>query len=176
MYFDQNFPTIEYDSVGNGEFKDVKNLLRRVALNTKVKTNSYLYDTYDIKEGETPESIADKLYDDPKLHWIIMIVNDISDRYHGWPMTTPQFLDYINEKYTDVNATHHYEIEQSSGDSTVKINIGSDNTDYPAATIITNYEYEESEQDKRRQIRLLDPRFVQDFIDEFESLMGEQVI
>ena len=105
-----------------------------------------------------------------------MIVNDISDRYHGWPMTTPQFLDYINEKYTDVNATHHYEIEQSSGDSTVKINIGSDNTDYPAATIITNYEYEESEQDKRRQIRLLDPRFVQDFIDEFESLMGEQVI
>ena len=42
MYFDQNFPTIEYDSVGNGEFKDVKNLLRRVALNTKVKTNALL--------------------------------------------------------------------------------------------------------------------------------------
>ena len=53
-----------------------------------------------MREGETPESIADKLYDDPKLHWIIMIVNDISDRYHGLPMTTPQFLDYINEKYT----------------------------------------------------------------------------
>ena len=175
MYF-ENFPVIPYDSVGNLTYKDVTNLLRRVALRTNVRTNVLLYDTYDVREGETPESIADKLYDDPKLHWIIMIVNDISDRYHGWPMTTPQFLDYINEKYTDVNATHHYEIEQSSGDSTVKINIGSDNTDYPAATIITNYEYEESEQDKRRQIRLLDPRFVQDFIDEFESLMGEQVI
>ena len=170
------FPIIPYDSAGTYEFKDVTNLLRRVALRAKVKSNALVFDTYNVKEGETPESIADKLYDDPKLHWIIMIVNDISDRYHGWPMTTPQFLDYINEKYTDVNATHHYEIEQSSGDSTVKINIGSDNTDYPAATIITNYEYEESEQDKRRQIRLLDPRFVQDFIDEFESLMGEQVI
>ena len=175
MYF-ETFPIIPYDSAGTYEFKDVTNLLRRVALRAKVKSNALVFDTYNVKEGETPESIADKLYDDPKLHWIIMIVNDISDRYHGWPMTTPQFLDYINEKYTDVNATHHYEIEQSSGDSTVKINIGSDNTDYPAATIITNYEYEESEQDKRRQIRLLDPRFVQDFIDELESLMGEQVI
>ena len=175
MYF-ETFPIIPYDSAGTYEFKDVTNLLRRVALRAKVKSNALVFDTYNVKEGETPESIADKLYDDPKLHWIIMIVNDISDRYHGWPMTTPQFLDYINEKYTDVNATHHYEIEQSSGDSTVKINIGSDNTDYPAATIITNYEYEEREQDKRRQIRLLDPRFVQDFIDEFESLMGEQVI
>ena len=175
MYF-ETFPIIPYDSAGTYEFKDVTNLLRRVALRAKVKSNALVFDTYNVKEGETPESIADKLYDDPKLHWIIMIVNDISDRYHGWPMTTPQFLDYINEKYTDVNATHHYEIEQSSGDSTVKINIGSDNTDYPAATIITNYEYEESEQDKKRQIRLLDPRFVQDFIDEFESLMGEQVI
>ena len=175
MYF-ETFPIIPYDSAGTYEFKDVTNLLRRVALRAKVISNALVFDTYNVKEGETPESIADKLYDDPKLHWIIMIVNDISDRYHGWPMTTPQFLDYINEKYTDVNATHHYEIEQSSGDSTVKINIGSDNTDYPAATIITNYEYEESEQDKRRQIRLLDPRFVQDFIDEFESLMGEQVI
>ena len=175
MYF-ETFPIIPYDSAGTYEFKDVTNLLRRVALRAKVKSNALVFDTYNVKEGETPESIADKLYDDPKLHWIIMIVNDISDRYHELPMTTPQFLDYINEKYTDVNATHHYEIEQSSGDSTVKINIGSDNTDYPAATIITNYEYEESEQDKRRQIRLLDPRFVQDFIDEFESLMGEQVI
>ena len=174
MYF-ESFPIIPYGST-DGTVKNVTNLLKRIAVRSKLKTNVSFFDTYDVKNGETPEIIADKLYDDPKLHWIIMIVNDISDRYHEWPMTTPQFLDYINEKYTDVNATHHYEIEQSSGDSTVKINIGSDNTDYPAATIITNYEYEESEQDKRRQIRLLDPRFVQDFIDEFESLMGEQVI
>ena len=96
MYFDQNFPTIEYDSVGNGEFKDVKNLLRRVALNTKVKTNALLYDTYDIKEGETPEMIADKLYDDSELHWVIMLVNDITDRYHQWPMRYSQFLQYVN--------------------------------------------------------------------------------
>ena len=123
MYFDKNFPVIEYDSVGNGEFKDVKNLLRRVALNTKVKSNAYIYDTYDVKEGETPESIADSLYDDAELHWVIMLVNDITDRYHQWPMRYSQFLQYVNDKYDDVNAVHHYEISASSGDTTKKIEV-----------------------------------------------------
>ena len=37
MYF-KNFPTIPYDATGTGEFKSVKNLLRRVGLRAKVKT------------------------------------------------------------------------------------------------------------------------------------------
>ena len=123
MYFDKNFPTIPYDSVGNGVFKDVKNLLRRVALRTNVRTNALLYDTYDVKEGETPESIADKLYDDSELHWVVLLVNDITDRYHQWPMSYAQFLQYVNDKYDDVNAVHHYEITQSSGDTTTKIDM-----------------------------------------------------
>ena len=51
MYF-KNFPVIPYDSVGDGEVKFVTNLLRRVAIRQKVKTNALLYDTYDIKQGE----------------------------------------------------------------------------------------------------------------------------
>ena len=176
MYFDKNFPTIPYDSVGQGTFKDVKNLLRRVALRTKVKTNSLLYDTYDVKEGETPEIIADKLYGDPQLHWVIMIVNNIVDRYHGWPMFGNQFLDYVNEKYSNPSATHHYEIAQSSGDTSVKINIGTDNTDYPTATAITNFEFEQTDQDNKRKIRLLDPRFTDDFVADFKELMKESII
>ena len=175
MYFSE-FPVILYDS------KEVTNLLRRVAIRSKVKTNVMFFDTYDVKEGETPEIIADKLYDDPQLHWIILMVNNIVDRYHGWPMSGNQFLDYVNEKYLDSegdpnpSGVHHYEIEQSSGDTTVKINIGTDNTDYSSATPITNYEYEEEEQNKKRQIRLLDPKFVNDFVDEFKELMQESII
>lgn len=90
MYF-ENFPVIPYDSVGDGEFKIVTNLLKRVAVRSKVKTNIAYYDTYDVKEGETPEIIADKLYDDPELHWIILLLNDITDRYHQWPKNTNQF-------------------------------------------------------------------------------------
>ena len=101
MYF-KNFPTIPYDSTGTGQTKDVKNLLRRVAFRQKVKNNVLFYDTYDVKGGETPESIADKLYDDPELHWVVLLVNDITDRYHQWPMTYAQLLQFVNDKYDDI--------------------------------------------------------------------------
>ena len=183
MYFDKNFPTIPYDSVGQGTFKDVKNLLRRVALRTKVKTNALLYDTYDVKEGETPESVAFNLYDNAELHWVVMLVNDITDRYHQWPMRYSQFLQYVNDKYDDVNAVHHYEITQTSGDTTTKIEVYSNSalfsgdTDfYGTATAVTNLEYEENLQDQRRKIKLLDPQYLPQFISEFESLMKESII
>ena len=63
-----------------------------------------------------------------------MLLNDITDRYHDWPMSEAQFLQFVNEKYSNVDAVHHYEISQSSGDTSVKINIRTDNTDYPTAT------------------------------------------
>ena len=177
MYFD-SFPVIPYDSKGDLNFKDVTNLLRRVGMRTKLKTNTLLYDTYDVKEGETPEMIAHKLYGDAKLHWIILLVNDITDRYHQWPMTGGQFLDYINDKYSNVDGIHHYESTQTSGDTKVKIEVFNEVDDdaYTGLTPITNREYEESEQDKRRQIRLVDPSFIEQFVDEFKSLMNESAI
>ena len=122
MYF-ANFPLIPYDSVGDNQFKMVTNLLKRVAVRTKVRTNTLLFDTYDVKEGETPESIADKLYDSSQYHWVVLFVNNITDRYHQWPMTTPQFRQYLNDKYTNPDGTHHFEIVQKSGDTTVKIDV-----------------------------------------------------
>ena len=175
MYFN-NFPLIPYDATGTGELKVVTNLLRRVGIRAKVKANTMLYDTYDVRNGETPESIAFKLYDDAELHWVILLVNDITDRFHDWPLTEAQFLQFIKDKYTNVDAIHHYEISQESGDTAVKINIGTSNTDYPSATAITNYEHEQELQDTKRKIRLLDPSYISDFVEEFKSIMRESVI
>ena len=177
MYF-SNFPLIVYDSVGDGNFKIVTNLLKRVAMRTKVRTNTLLYDTYDVKEGETPEMIADKLYDDPELHWVILFVNNITDRYHQWPMNFGQFNTFIADKYSNIDAVHHYEISQTSGDTSVKIDIGTDTTGYSEAdlTTITNREFEEERQDTLRQIRLLDRSYIEQFVQEFETLMGESVL
>ena len=175
MYF-ANFPLIVYDSVGNGEYKLVTNLLKRVAIRAKVKVNTLLYDTYDVKEGETPEILADKLYNDSELHWIVLMVNDITDRYHQWPQNQNQFLADINDKYSNVDATHHYEISQVSGDTKIKIDIGTDNTDYPTASIVTNAEYEEALQDKKRKIRLIDPSYIDGFVSEYEKLMKESIL
>ena len=175
MYFG-HFPLIPYDSVGDGKFKLVTNLLKRVAVRSKVKTNVLVFDTYDVKSGETPEMIADKLYNDPELHWVVLLMNDITDRYHQWPLTENQFIAHINDKYDNVDATHHYEISQTSGDTTIKIDIGTDNSDHSGATAITNYEYEVARQDEMRKIRLLDPAYIEQFVDEYKILMKASIV
>ena len=177
MYFDA-FPVIPYDAKGDLNFKDVTNLLRRVGMRAKLKSNALLYDTYDVKEGETPEMIAHKLYGDAELHWVILLVNEITDRYHQWPMTGGQFLEHLNDKYANPDGIHHYETTQTSGDTKVKIEVFNEVDDdaYTGLTPITNREYEESEQDKRRQIRLLDARFVEQFVEEYQKLIGETAI
>ena len=161
MYFEQ-FPLIPYDALGDGNPKDVTNLLRRVKVRSKIKQNAALFDTYIVKEGETPEMIADRLYNDVQLHWVVLLFNDITDRYSQWPMTTGAFNKFVKDKYDDaISSIHHYEITET--------------TDYPSATPITNYEYEIAEQDKLRRIQLLDPQFVSSFVNEFKSLVGESV-
>ena len=177
MYF-KSFPVIPYDSKGDLQFKDVTNLLRRVGMRTKLKTNTFLYDTYSVKEGETPEMIAHKLYGDSELHWIVLLVNEITDRYHQWPMSGMQFLDYINDKYSNPDGIHHYETTQTSGDRKIKLEVENDVDEdaYTGLTPITNREYEENEQDKKRKIRLVDPNFIGQFVDEFEKLMKESII
>ena len=173
MYFNF-FPTVDYVNVGQSNSKTVTNILKRAAIREVIKDNLAIYTKYIIKSGETPESIAFNVYGDAELHWVILLTNDIYDRYHQWPMNVNQFLAYVNEKYTNPNATHHYEISQSSGDTSVKIDIGSDNTGYPSATAVTNFEYEESRQDALRQIRLLNVAQVNKVVNDFSRLMKER--
>ena len=78
----------------------------------------------------------------------------------------------------NINAIHHYEIAQSSGDTTTKIWVEND-TDasaYSDTTPITTYEYELREQDRKRKIRLLDPRYLDQFVQEFQTKMRESII
>jgi hypothetical protein len=176
MYFSQ-FPAIVYDSVGNGDYKVVTHLLKRVAIHSKAKSVAGLYDTYDVRNGETPEMIAHKYYDDAEYHWVILLVNNITDRYHQWPMNNRQFLAHLAERYDNVDAVHHYEIYQVSGDITKKINIGLTNIDVNGdtiadATLITNREYEEEKQDEIRKIRLLDPIYLEQFVKDFQRLIS----
>ena len=86
-------------------------------------------------------------------------------------MNTNQFLSFINEKYSDPNAVHHYEIPQSSGDTSVMINIGASNADYASATAVTNFEYEEKKQDELRDINLIDGGQIGKFVADYRRLI-----
>ena len=176
MYF-SHFPLLVYDAAGTDDYKLVTNLIKRVAMHAKAKSVASIFDTYDVRSGETPEMVSYEYYGDPEYHWIILLVNNITDRYHQWPMNNRQFHSHVSTRYDNVDATHHYEIYQVSGDTTVKINIGPSNVDTDGETIadavlVTNREYEEAKQDELRKIRLLDPTYVEQFVEDFENLIG----
>ena len=93
-------------------------------------------------------------------------------------MNFAQFNSFLNEKYSNPNGIHHYEISQTSGDTSIKIDIGTDTTGYSEAdlTTVTNREFEEERQDTLRSIRLLDFAYVDQFVLEFRNLMGASVL
>lgn len=171
-YFDM-FPNIYYSAKGDGKFTIMKDLLARVKLIANVKDNILGFDYYDVKDGETPEMIAHKYYGDVNLHWTILVVNDVIDYYEDWPMSVQRFEQFVKDKYDNPQGIHHYEISQTSGDTTVTIDVGMNTTEYPSATAISNYQYEDSLQEKKRQIRLIGTRYIDSFVKEFESKMKE---
>jgi len=166
-YFDM-FPKVFYDNKGDGKYSVMTNLLRRVKLIDNAKLNIIDFDYYDVKDGETPEMIAHKYYGDINLHWTILTVNEIVDYYEDWPMSVQRFEEFVKDKYDNPQAIHHYEITQTSGDTSVKIDVGMNITEYPSATAVSNYQYEDALQEKKRQIRLIQPRYVNEFVKEFE--------
>lgn len=167
------FPELEYDVRGDGKTTLMKDIFRRVKIKSNAKNNIVDYDYYDVQDGEAPEIIAYKYYGDAQLHWTILVMNDIIDYYHDWPMSTQTFEQYMKEKYTNPDAIHHYEVEQSSGDTTEVIDVGMNTTDYPDATPISNYTYETRIQDEKRKIRLIQPRFINGFVEEYETRLSE---
>tara|TARA_R110001592_G_scaffold355029_1_gene655213 strand:+ start:123 stop:665 length:543 start_codon:yes stop_codon:yes gene_type:complete len=178
-YFDK-FPLMAYDTVGKGDYKLVTNILKRVKLRSNLKNGLMIFDKYDIVSGENPEDIAFKYYGDAKLHWVILMTNNITDRFYEWPMTQPAFDNFLTDKYGAGNedVIHHYETVKDSGRTTS--NGPSDyshrvevNSDHENPILVSNREYEERLQDKYRQINLLDKRYITIFIDEFEKLINK---
>jgi hypothetical protein len=75
------------------------NLLARASLIEKLINNPMIFYEYAIQEGDTPEIVAEKYYDDPFKYWIVMFSNQIFDPIWDWPMPYTIFLDYLNLKY-----------------------------------------------------------------------------
>jgi len=169
MSYFSNFSTILYDPAGDGTAKLATNIMKRVRIRTNMKKEIVMLDPYNIKENETPEIVADKHHGSPHYHWIVLLLNNISDVNHDWVKSTRQMQKYLLSKYTEtqLTETHHYEISQTSGDTTVMIEV--ENTTYPSASIVTNYEYEIALNDSKREIDLLRNEYLTFFVEEFQS-------
>ena len=174
MYFSK-FPLTVYDVKGNKNFKLLPDILRRVKLRSGLASSRFVFDKYNVKEGEKPEDVAFKYYGDAQYHWVIMMVNNITDRYYEWPMRQADFADFLTDKYGagSEDSVHHYELAQTSGATSSRDNshMLEVNSDTDNATAITNREYEERRQENFRQIRLLDEKYLDAFTEEFFGLI-----
>ena len=164
-------PTILYDPTGDGTAKLATNIMSRVRVRANMKKEIIMLDPYNVKENETPEIVADKHHGSTDYHWIVMLMNDISDVNHDWVKSTRQLQKFLLDKYTEaqLTETHHYEVYQTSGDTTIKIEV--ENSNYPSASIVTNYEYEVALNDGKREINLLRNEYLGFFVDEFQNLV-----
>ncbi len=91
MAYFTNFPKGYYDIKGNGQVKLVTDLMRRIKVRSKIRDEASLYQTYDVPNGERPETTAFKHFGDTELHWVIFMTNDITDAYYEWPLSEPAF-------------------------------------------------------------------------------------
>ena len=180
MTYFSYFPLMAYDMKADGQYKLAKQILKRVKLRAGLKSGLFLYDKYDVPEGEKPEDTAFKFYGNADYHWVILLTNDIKDRYYEWPMTQPQFHQFLEDKYGvgESDGIHHYELAQSSGPTSSKgpedySYLVEVNSDESGATAVTNREYEQRLQDQKRQINILNKRFIPQFVEEFERLINE---
>ena len=175
MYFRQ-FEKGFYDLKGNGNSKLVTDLMTRVKVREKVIDEISLYDKYDVPSGERPEDTAFKHFGSAQYHWIVLLTNSITDAFYDWPMSEQNFETFITDKYTNPGGIHHYEVTQSSGKT--KANGPDDysylievNSDTAGAQSVSNREYEQRIQDTNRQINLLNPAYLNTFIEEFNKLV-----
>ena len=174
-YFAQ-FPKLQYDIKGDGNVNVIPDIFRRIKLKNKIRDNLVILDKYDLTDGEKPEDVAFKIYGSVDYYWVVLLVNNVVDRYYDWPMGFQEFEDYVNDKYAEPGAIHHFEVKQTSGrqeglepeDYSHFIEV---NADHPGAQSVSNYEYEQRLQNKKRQIKILNPDYLSSFIEEFEKLI-----
>lgn len=101
MRYFQSFPKLLYStSLGIQNYKLVPNIIAKTKFLDSIKENTDVYYRYSVKDGETAEHIAEKIYGNAHKHWIILISNDIVDPQYDWVMDSRSFNRYINQKYS----------------------------------------------------------------------------
>ena len=172
MYFSK-FPTYEYDLKGDDQRKLLTNILERVKLKANVLANTLVMDKYEVKDGEKPEQVSHRFYGSVDYHWVVLSINNISDRYYGWPLSMQEFENYIEEKYTNPDGIHHYEITQSSGKTTSLDNshLITVNSDASGASAVSNRTYEDRINENKRLIKILKPIYLDEYVEEFKRLI-----
>jgi hypothetical protein len=174
FYFEE-FPFVKYDLKKNGKSEFLTNLTLRFKILEVLKTIESGYYSYSIPDGERAFETAFKTYEDPKLTWIIYLVNNIYDPEYDWPLSSVNLNKFIKSKYGSISSAqaeiHEYRKIISEGrvlfdgEIIAKKTFSVDETTYNTLAdsekeAITKYAYEFELNEAKRNIKLVSPRNV----------------
>ena len=194
-YFSQ-LPDFEYVSrLPDAKISDyitVKNFFKRGFLREDIFQNLAFFTKYSITGNDRPDNVAFEIYQDSTLDWLVLMANNIVNIQNEWPLSNIDFDELMLDKYgsydTLFNGIHHYETIEVKDARDVKIvNAGlkvesdysitffderADQMKTVTPTIpVTNYQYEQKVNEDKRNIYLLQPRYLQVVRDDLEDLM-----
>ena len=194
MGFFRELPNIEYLSVlsdrdSSLDYIKVKNLFRRVKVRDDLKKYFTIFDRVTVKDGARPDQIADIVYGNAELDWVVLITAGIINVNNEWPLSSYELYNYSLEKYGALlNATKHYETievrDQKNRlilpkgkivDSEFSIpdpsNPLTDLTGNAIRIGISYYEYETRLNENKRELDLLKPRYLDQFLKDMRKIM-----
>ena len=194
MGFFRELPNIEYLSVlsdrdSSLDYIKVKNLFRRVKVRDDLKKYFTIFDRVTVKDGARPDQVADIVYGNAELDWVVLITAGIINVNNEWPLSSYELYNYSLEKYGALlNATKHYETievrDQKNRlilpkgkivDSDFSIpdpsNPLTDLTGNAIRIGISYYEYETRLNEKKRELDLLKPRYLDQFLKDMRKIM-----
>tara|TARA_B100000214_G_scaffold371035_1_gene346701 strand:+ start:509 stop:1180 length:672 start_codon:yes stop_codon:yes gene_type:complete len=196
-YFNQ-IPDFEYVSrLPDAKISDyitVKNLFKRAFLREDIYQNLTFFTKYSIKGNDRPDNVAAEIYQDSSLDWLVLLTNNIINIPNEWPLSQDDFNRYLLYKYdndynTIYNGIHHYEtIEVEDSNETIIVPAGLEVSqdftttyyDYFIGGLttannitrpVTNYEYEENLENKKREIYILKLEYLSVVMDDIDDLM-----
>ena len=191
MSYFRELPNLEYQSFlssrkGSDDYLLVKNIFRRVKLRDDLQNVFTIFNKYQIQEGARPDTVAEELYGSSQYDWVVLIGANIINVRNEWPLSNGDIYRYSEQLYgNDLNDVHHYEtieVKDSRGrlilpagkivDSTFTI----PDPNIPIQTLnpvvgISNYEYEVRKNDKKRDIYVLKPSYLQQVINDTRKAM-----
>jgi len=191
MSYFRELPDLFYQSPlkdrnSSTEYVRVKNLFRRVKLRDDLQNVFTLFNKYQIKQGERPETVAERLYGDVTYDWVVLLTAGVVNVRDQWPLSDYELYKYAENKYgSDLNRIRFYEtteVKDSSGrlilpkGKVVDSDFSIPNPDTPTANLnpvggVTNYEYEVRLNNQKRQVYLLKPGYLQLYLNDMRRIM-----
>ena len=216
MGYFRELPNILYQSPllhknSSTDYISIKNLFRRAKLYDYLGNNVSIFNKFVIGDGDRPDTIAESLYNDSSLDYVVVLVAGITNINHEWPLQDFQVYDYALQKYgseSKMFEDHHYETFEIKDDkgrqilppdlivdkdfkidgSALRFNstytliseAGNNQLDHKneytvstdnIARAVSNFEYEISENEKKREINVLRSGYLGIFVNDLRDVI-----